>query len=441
MRSPEAATAAGSSTARAVRASVAGSLVAKGAELVTLILLATVVPRVLGPDAYGRFAVPLTIVTLGSLALTLGGPTLVARFVPAARVEERPGVAVALARRLAIGRGLQLVVIAGVTAIAVVLDPSALPAGTTAVVGLALGLSVMTTVALLVPLGLGRTGPWVARYPVQNAVLLVAVLSLAPAAGQPGAVAAIALSTVAAAVLAVVAVRPLVAGVAPSERLPEGALRFGAFQAAGAAMLQVAQRGGVVMVALLSTSEAEAGFAALATGLALAVTYAISQAFTVSLPHLAGGSPVAAAERALRRLGLTLLAGLVPMALVAAAGLERLVPAVFGTDYDGAVDAFGPALAAMVLAPVGAVVVQAAALRLRPTVALVNGAVALSGFLAVSIATVPDQGAAGATTATLMATAAGVVFAARLVPRAVGPLLAIGSACGCLAVLAVASSA
>ena len=30
----------------------------KAAELVTLALLATVVPRVLGPDEYGRFAVP-----------------------------------------------------------------------------------------------------------------------------------------------------------------------------------------------------------------------------------------------------------------------------------------------------------------------------------------------------------------------------------------------
>ena len=59
---------------RAVGASMAG----KAAELVTLALLATVVPRALGPHDYGRFAVPLTIVTLGTLALSLGGPTVLA---------------------------------------------------------------------------------------------------------------------------------------------------------------------------------------------------------------------------------------------------------------------------------------------------------------------------------------------------------------------------
>ena len=65
-------------------------------------------------------------------------------------------------------------------------------------------------------------------------------------------------------------------------------------------------------------------------------------------------------EAALRRLAGGLLAILVPGALIAALLLERLVPAVFGDGYEGAVDAFGPALALVVLAPLTSLAVQAA---------------------------------------------------------------------------------
>ena len=51
---------------------------------------------------------------------------------------------------------------------------------------------------------------------------------------------------------------------------------------------QIVHRGGVVLVAVLAGASAEAGYTALATGLGLGVTYAVLQAFTVALPHLAG---------------------------------------------------------------------------------------------------------------------------------------------------------
>ena len=95
-----------------LRAAVAGSLVAKTLEVATLVLLATLVPRALGPADFGRFSVLLTIVTLGSLALTLGGPTLMARFVPAAPPHERVALARAIGARLTRGRAAQLLAIA-----------------------------------------------------------------------------------------------------------------------------------------------------------------------------------------------------------------------------------------------------------------------------------------------------------------------------------------
>ena len=124
-----------------------------------------------------------------------------------------------------------------------------------------------------------------ARYPIQNAVLIALVLVLHPIAGSAGTLAAIPLSAVVAVALAAVVCAPvLAAGGGSSPALPDGAVRFGRLQAAGAALTQVTHRGGVVVVALLAGSAMETGYAGLAVGIAVGLTYAIVQIFTVSLP-------------------------------------------------------------------------------------------------------------------------------------------------------------
>ena len=135
------------------------SVAGKTAELVTLVALAVLVPRVLGPADFGRFSVALTIVTIASVAMMLGGPTLMARYVPAAPPEERAALARALTARLAVGRAAQLAVVALVAGMLVAVDPSAFPADLTALVLVSLALSVAATLALQTGLGLGRTGP------------------------------------------------------------------------------------------------------------------------------------------------------------------------------------------------------------------------------------------------------------------------------------------
>jgi O-antigen/teichoic acid export membrane protein len=423
-----------------MRASVAASMAGKAAEMVTLLLLATLVPRVLGPGDYGRFSVPLTIVTLGSLALTLGGPTVLARFVPAAPPEQRLAVARSLGRRLAKGRALQLGAIAAAVALAAVLAPDALPAVDTALVLAALALNVAATLGLQVGLGLGRTGAWSARYPLQNTVLIIAVLALQDSAGGTGGPVAILIAAVAGAAFAAAVIIPIVRPPVERVPVPEGAIRFGALQATGAALVQLTHRGGVLAAALLAGSAAETGFTALATGIALGVTYAVLQAFTVSLPHLADG-PGDVSEAALRRLAGGILAVLVPGTLVVAAVLDRLVPTVFGAGYDGAVDAFGPALALVVLAPLNALAVQAAALRLRPDVAAAAGAASAATFVVVALLAVPAWGAAGATAAALAGTVAAAVVAGWRLPGAFGSRLPVATGAGAAAVLLVAGVA
>jgi O-antigen/teichoic acid export membrane protein len=305
----------------------------------------------------------------------------------------------------------------------------------------ALALNVGTTLALQVGLGLGRTGGWSARYPLQNTVLIVGVLVVGRAAGGLGGAVVIVVAALVGAAFAAVLTAPLLRPAVAVVALPEGALRFGVLQATGAGLVQLTHRGGVLATALLAGSAAETGYVALATGIALGVTYAVLQAFTVSLPHLAGEDATAGGEEVLRRLAGGLLAVLVPGVLLVAATLDELVPRIFGDGYLGATDAFAPALALVVLAPLNALAVQAAALRLRPDVAATAGAASAIAFVVVAFAAVPAWGAAGATAAALAGASASAVVAVRSLPGAVGTPVGLATAAGAAAVLLVATIA
>jgi O-antigen/teichoic acid export membrane protein len=161
----------------------------------------------------------------------------------------------------------------------------------------------------------------------------------------------------------------------------------------------------------------------------------VLQVFTVSLPHLAGhdvgagdraaGSPTEhPGEPVLRRLTGRMTAVLVPVLAVGALALHRLVPVVFGGEFERATGPFVPALALVALAPLSAMLVQVAALRLRPEIALESALAGALIFLLVASVAVPAWGAAGGTAAPLAgATATAVVATVRL-RGAVTPVLA-----------------
>ena len=221
-------------------------------------------------------------------------------------------------------------------------------------------------------------------------------------------------------------------------RYPSGASRFGLLQAASGVLGQVAQRGGVVVVALLAGSAAQTGYAALAVGVALAATYAVAQLFIVALPTLtrrhAAGEVGVPPESTLRRLAGVLLALTVPVAVAAVLVADVAVPIAFGEAYAGSVPAFGPALAMLVLAPLNALVVQAAALRLRPEALLHATATGAVVFAGTAVATVPVWGALGATSAMLAGAMATALVGVHRLPGAVGPWLSTASLGGTAAV-------
>lgn len=418
-----------------------GSFAGKAVEMGTLLALATLVPRALGPGAYGRFAVPLTVVTLGSLALTLGGPAVLTRFVPAARPAHRLAVARALGWRLAKGRLLQLAGAGGGLAVVLASGRTSVSVGDATLVAVALSLNVAATLILQVGLGLGRTVPWSLRYPLQNLALIAGVLVLYPFAGPVGGLWALVLAGVVAVVFALATLqadlRRLVA--APPTEVPAGALRFGVLSAAGAALTQVAQRGGVLAVALVGTGATAVGHTSLALGIALGATYAVLQAFTVSLPHLAAAPDPATAEAALRRLAERLLVPLAVGCALAAVAIDRLVPLVFGDRFASAVDAFGPALVLVLLAPLSSLLVQVAALRMRPDAALSMGLANVAAFLVVAALAVPVAGAAGGAGAAAAGAASGVAAGLRILPGAAGGRLVVATLVAGVVVAAAAS--
>ncbi|MEM9745470.1 MAG: oligosaccharide flippase family protein [Actinomycetota bacterium] len=427
----------------ALRTSVTGGAVGKAIELVTLVALAVVVPRVLGPSDYGRFAVALTVVTLGSLALTLGGHTMMARYVPAVPEPDRVAVARELGRRLARSRSPLVLAAVLAVSVAAIAAPDTVEPPLAAMVAVALVLNVVTTLLLQVGLGLGRTGLWSARFPFQNAVLVIAVVALYPSLGLDGAVAGLVIASTATLVVAAQAVWPMLS-IRPGgpAAVPDGALRFGTLQAGGAALTQLTHRGGVLAVALLGGSTVETGHAALAVGVALGATYAILQLFTVALPHLSeedhGRDD---AEALLRRLASVLLAVVVPGTLLVAATSSTVIPAVFGDDFSGAASAFGPALGVVVLAPVSSLLVQASAIRLQPAVAFVSGIVSAAAFLIVAVLAVPAWDAVGGTVATLTGVVGGTAVAAVRMPGAASGRLLVVSFAAAAAVTAVGAAA
>jgi O-antigen/teichoic acid export membrane protein len=271
-------------------------------------------------------------------------------------------------------------------------------------------------------------------------VLCVAVIALYEGIGSTGAVLAIVVSTSAALAVSTVATFRALRGRLPTVRLPEGALRFGTIQAVGGLFVVVSQRGPVVVVALITQSAAEAGFAALATGVTLALTFVVWQVFAVELPRLSALAEHAPADASASaaRLATRATLLLIPVAALSVVAVDRVLPSLLGSGFEEAAPAFGPSLAVLPLVAVGALVGQVAALRLRPVARAASTGLGMLAFLAVAAIAVPRYDAVGGSLAFLAGTAAATVAGAVAFPHAVPARLVSTAVGGSAVVLAVA---
>src|SRR5690606_19299641 len=126
---------------------------------------------------------------------------------------------------------------------------------------------------------------------------------------------------------------------------------------------------------------------------------------------------------------------LLPGTVAVAALLPAIIPAAFGEEYRGALGAFGPALAMVVMAPLHSVAVQAAILRLRPAANLAGAVAGALAFVVVAVLAVPRWGATGGALGGGAAAAVGGATTVGVLPGAAGRLLPAASAVGVAAVL------
>lgn len=391
------------------RAAVATGVAAKCAEAATLLVLVTVVPRALGPADYGIFALALSVVTVGSAAVSVGASPMLARFVPAATASERTAVARALGARL-VRRRLPVTAIAAVAALALAAAfPATFPPLATALVAVAFVLDVAATLCFQLALGLGRFRAWSFRYPVQNGVLTLAAILLAAALGGTGALIAVTVAAAGALSMGMVVGALPLRGTVSAAVIPSGAAQFGRSHAIASFMLLVAHRGGIVVVAIVAGTR-ETGYAGLAIGVGLAALYAVHQIFLLQLAALSErvDDDLAAAERAARRLAEQALLVLAPVAVVVAVALEPLLAAVFGPEFADARTSFVPILALLPLIPLAALGSQLASLTLKPQAMVTASGAALAVFVATAPAGVLLWGGPGGP-ASLLACTVGLV--------------------------------
>ena len=162
------------------------------------------------------------------------------------------------------------------------------------------------------------------------------------------------------------------------------------------------------------------------------------QAFLVELPRLS--TQFAQARRrdraAARRLAARATAVLIPLGLACVLLVDWGLPLVVGEEFADAAPAFGPALAILPLAAVGALVSQVAALRLHPGVRAVGNAAGAVAFGHRALRPSPP-GATGGTAALLAGIATTVAVGVARLPGAVGRRLLAAALAGSAATLAL----
>jgi O-antigen/teichoic acid export membrane protein len=418
------------------------ALQGKALEILTQVLLVALLPRLLGPVEFGRLTVALAIVTLASVAISLGAPSAFARFIPAQPEERRAGLARTMTARLLPVRAIQLTVACTAGLALTIGLPGRFPLADTALILFALAVEVSAILAAQIALGIGRTWVWSFRIAAKNAMLLLAVPLLFRLFGPVGVLQSLVLSSAAGLTFAGWTVVGLLRRAAPGVPVPSGAARYGMVAGVAALLMQLMYRTPVLAAGIFARSAVETGFVALATSIALALMFAVREVFTVSLPELVEhwGRDRDHAEHVLRRLGWWAEAGLVPCAIAGTFLLARALPLIAGERFAPATPTLVPVLALMPLLPLPLLGWQAAALRLQPGLAVAINGVGAAIFVPAALFLIAAWGAPGASAALLIAVTASSVMSALKLPEAVPARLLLSALAAGASVLFLAAS-
>jgi O-antigen/teichoic acid export membrane protein len=400
------------------------TLAAKWLELSTQALLLLVLPRVLGPDDFGEFAVAFAVVSIASLGIGLGAPVAASRYIPRTAPAERLAVTRALVHRVARSRAPLLAALTLAAIPAAWLVPG-LPLGVALAVCAAAWFAVASSVLAEVALGLGRTRVWNLRFPIENALVVGAAVGGHAALGHPGAILGLPLATAVTFSLLAPPVAGELRGAPSGAALPPGTLSFARLSSLTVLVFVAVTRSGPLLVSLFGGSSAQAGYTAIATGISAAGAGVVGSMMIVQLPRfsaLARSEPARAEDEA-RRSGLVVVGLSVAAAVPAALLAHPIIRLALGHDFAGAAAPVALALAAVPLTAAMSLGGVVSSLRLRPGRMTLAWGVGGACFLAVAAPAIVYLDAAGAAVAVVAAVAAACLTAARLLGRG-----ALGSA-------------
>lgn len=381
----------------------AGTVAAlKLVEYAGLGLFLLVVPRLMGPDRYGRFASLVSLIGLLTIASGLGAQATFGRFVPTYRgnVDKARG----LFMRVFWMRGL----VAAVLSVALMLlVPRTLPGTSTltcvaAAGALICGVASMTCYQLFY--GLNAIGQWLLRDAVVKIVLVALLVALGGGQSVERAAGAFFLSELALLLLGLWWARAylVVSPRADDTRLLWSEVRFGLIFFGANLLLMLVARGGELAVLLLSRDTSEVAFFSLANSVATAISAIVGQLTVMITPSLTllhiGGQPKVMVEWLGRFLKYVTIATFAVLVCVYA-GAEWGVKALAGDQYATAAANLRVLGIGLIPAAVIRVALSVAVARSEPRRSLLVAGGAVVAFIVAAVTLVPSAGSYGASLA------------------------------------------
>ncbi len=389
-------------------------LALRGLDLLRAVLFAAVVPRLLGPEEFGRFNVLTSVALAFALLSGLGSTQLMGRFVPALRhAGDEEGIARLFAGLLVL-RSATGLVSAILLALALGHWLSELPAPAIVLTAVAVALRAPANTPFALWLGLDQADRWGVGDALRRWSSLVLLLPLAWSHGLVGALVALTLAELLVLGLGLAWARPWLRGFAlPSRAEWRPYARYNALFLASNALFVVVLHGTSLLIRAVSGGYEQVAWFAAAHAAYLALHAALWQLCMAFAPLLSGlraaGRHEAvreAAERLLRGLG---VAG-VGVTLAATLGGGALVRFVVGPAFAPAAPLLPPLALALLAAAAGQVGRVLALTFERPRTALGAALVQAAVLTLAGPPLVHALGALGGALVTLAATSLAAMF-------------------------------
>lgn len=402
-------------------------LVQRGGLVVAGFLFVAVVPRLMGPDAYGRFALVLSLSTLFVAFSTLGFTEVMGRYVPVVSAKPDPSeVRRLFGNLLTLRLGSSAIVAIGYLAVTLLwlreLDPVALMAAAGAVLARAVSQYVFSFF-----LGLNQAARWGAGEVMGRVLLLALVVPGVTAAGFRGACFALFLAELIVLAIGLWWNRSELA--LSWLRLDRGYVapyvRFGLYFFGGTLLSVAFQASGEALVRVVSGDYAQVSYFGLANGIWLTAGAAIHQlslAFAAQLVRLRGRGQREMLGEGMRHLTSWLTGGSMTIVFAVLFLGGHLVPAVMGSSFRPVAANLIPMTLTLLVWSLSSTAGVVLLTHDRPGAALVGGGVRLAGFWSLGPLLTARWASLGACLAVLVASILHAMYVAwqvrQVMPRA-----------------------